>query len=163
MNRKLISVLTLGCALSIAAGGLVAEQQKDDDANRAQRFERRLEKMKSQLELSDEQFEKIKAIGAKYNERRSQMKAQLREARSGVRALMQADTLDRERIRAGLERNAKLRVDLGMLRVDQRIEMERVLTPGQKEMLRKKMKERRLKNKDRRERKNKAAARGERS
>ncbi|MEQ9363034.1 MAG: hypothetical protein RIF32_02255, partial [Leptospirales bacterium] len=51
-----------------AFGGLAAEEKPDGRSDRREnRSEQRLEKMKQQLQLSDAQFEKIKAIHAKYD------------------------------------------------------------------------------------------------
>jgi Spy/CpxP family protein refolding chaperone len=129
-----------------AFGGLAAEEKPDGRSDRREnRSEQRLEKMKQQLQLSDAQFEKIKAIHAKYAGERKTKHAAVSAARKAAKELLTAETLDRGRIRASLEETARLRIDLRMLMVDQRLEMETVLTPEQKKLLREKIKARKNK------------------
>ena len=147
MKISLISVFTGLLVLSTAAAaGLSAQENSDPREDlRENRSEQRLEKMKRQLELSDAQFEKIKAIHAKYAAQRESKRTAVAAARKTVQELLTAETLDRGRIRAGLENAAQLRIDLRMLMVDQRIEMETVLTAEQKKVLREKIKTRKNK------------------
>lgn len=133
----IVTTLVL-CFITTATAGLYAEKDQDHS-------EQRLEKMKRHLKLSDAQLEQIKGIHKKFEPQREKLKTEAQAARAVSQELMVAESPDRAKIRAALEKSAKIRIDMRMLWIDQRLEMEQVLNPEQKKIWRAKMKERQAK------------------
>lgn len=143
MKINLIPILMGLFVVSATFSGLSAEKEN--------RFEHRLEKMKEHLKLTDEQSAKIKGIYEKYGAQRGKLKTEMQAAKQASQKLMSAEKLDRTQIRASLENSAKIRINLRMLSIDQRLEMEQILTPAQKKIWREKMKQRQKKKGDKKQ------------
>lgn len=93
--------------------------------------------MAAGLDLSDRQKEQMADLHEAHQRRMIATRSGLAEARLDLRKLMRAESPDRAKIDATIDRMAKLRADAQKSRVATRLEAQKVLTPEQ----RKKMKD----------------------
>ena len=110
---------------------------------------KRLEYMKKALKLSDEQATKIKGIMEKYQAQHQSLRTKMQSAHLSLRKLVTADNPSRSAVKSKLEEISRLKVEKGLLRFDQRQEMDAVLTAEQKSQWRAMMQKRFEKNKRR--------------
>lgn len=90
--EKLISTIVV--AASIVSGVALAGPGEGNNTG-SKKFEKIVERMKTSLELSDDQTEQIKAINAKHAEKMAELKKQQKELREQMDAEIKA-VLDAE-------------------------------------------------------------------
>jgi Spy/CpxP family protein refolding chaperone len=92
--------------------------------------------MKEQLGLSDTQVEKISDINLNYRKQHLYLKEKLDPKRTQLKRLLLEENVDLTKVRKLLEEIASIQVDMRMLMIKQRLEIERVLTSKQRKKMR---------------------------
>ena len=101
--------------------------------------------MKDTLKLTDKQIEDIGKINNKYMIELLKIKERLEPYRLKIRRLLLSNNVDLKEVRSILEKIAVLDVEKRFNRIKQRLEIEKILTPIQREKLRNERKSRRKK------------------
>ena len=92
-------------------------------------------RMKEELGLSDDQIEKIGDINLKYEKKLLKFREKLAPKKIRLRSLIIEDNVDLSKVRSLLSEVYKLKLEIRMLRIEQRLEIEKVLTKSQKSKL----------------------------
>ena len=95
------------------------------------------------LDLSETQQEQIKTIHRETAKKKAQKKADIRIAHIDLEALMDEGQTDRKKIHTQIKKIATLRADMKILQVDQRLDIQKLLNPEQRERFKKMGKHRR--------------------
>jgi Spy/CpxP family protein refolding chaperone len=98
-------------------------------------IERRRELAK-QLELSDEQRQRIEAIRDRQQRMGIEQRAKMNIARLDLRTLLRAERLDRQALEAKVDDISRIEAQLRKARLDMLLDMRNVLTPEQQKKLR---------------------------
>ncbi len=93
-------------------------------------------RMKKDLNLSDEQVTKIANINKDHQKKMLDYKEKLAPKKIQLKKLLLEDSVDMARVRALLKEIGDLRVELQALRIEHRLDIEKVLTPEQKAKMR---------------------------
>ncbi len=137
MNMKTITlaVIALVTVAPITAkyhqGGMACNEEKGyaDDLHQ-KIFDP--ERMQKQLSLSQEQTDKIRKINEDYRRKHEAMRAEMEPRHDSLREELMADNVDLEKIRSMLKASSDKMIEMRMLRIEHRLEIEKVLTPEQK-------------------------------
>src|SRR5690349_3429423 len=120
-----IGGLVLVGAGAVAAGGAA------DGARQA----RRVEFLKEELRLSDDQVDQLRRLQADERAAMVRRRADLEAARQGLRELLTAPVLDEAAVAAKVRQLSGLQAALLQARVDARVAFRKSLTPEQVERL----------------------------
>jgi Spy/CpxP family protein refolding chaperone len=93
-------------------------------------------RMKKDLNLTDEQVTKIGDINKEHRKKMLDYKEKLAPREIQLKKLLLEDTVDMAKVRALLKEIGDLRVELQALRIEHRLDIEKVLTPDQKAKMR---------------------------
>ena len=143
---KKISIIPIALILIIfiGNGGLQAQQYWGDRGRRGPRGPEFRHKgppggmffgnprMKEELGLSNDQIEKIGVINIKYEKKYLNFREKLEPKKIRLKSLLIEDKVDLSKVRGLLNEISKLKVEIRMLRIEQRLEIEKVLTKSQK-------------------------------
>ncbi len=146
MKRTIISALTL-TAIIITTPVLFAYNGKKGGKHRpgpppwAREHRKGIffgdpEAMKEKLGLSEDQVEKIGSINLKYKKEFLKIKEKLAPKEIKLKSMLLEDNVDLKKVRSQLKDMAGLKVELRMLRIMQRLDIEKILTSKQKAKLR---------------------------
>ncbi len=91
--------------------------------------------MRERLNLSPEQMRQIASINERYQGIMTGLREKLRPLREQLRTEMLKRSVDRHRVRTILEKISKVEVEIRYNRITHRLDMEKVLTAEQKNML----------------------------
>ncbi len=94
------------------------------------------EHMRENLNMTDKQIDLISGINAKYRDRLIVFRDRIRPKKIELRRLLLREKLDLKSIRKLLKEIADIEVEIRMIRIVQRNEIENVLTPSQRERMR---------------------------
>lgn len=94
------------------------------------------ERMKKELKLTDEQVKKIAAINRDHEKKMLEYRETLAPKEIRLKKMLLEDTVDIEKVRSLLKEIGDVKVDLRVLRIQHRLEIEKVLTPEQKAEMR---------------------------
>ena len=90
------------------------------------------EMMKKVLNLSDKQIEQIEAIRVKYKKQVLTYKEKTAPLKVRLQRLLLEDTVDLNAVKTLLKEISDQKVEIRMLKIQERIEIEKVLTPQQR-------------------------------
>lgn len=90
------------------------------------------EYLKDTLQLSDEQINKIKKINSDHRDKIGSLLGKIRPLHRELRTVMLADDIDLTRARTLLEDISKIEIEIRMLKLKHRAEIEKILTAEQK-------------------------------
>jgi Spy/CpxP family protein refolding chaperone len=93
-------------------------------------------RMKEDLGLTDEQVSRISAINLEHKKQMLAMREQIEPKRAQLQKLLLDENVDLGQVRQTLKEIADLQVEVRMLRIKHRIEIEKVLTAEQRAKLR---------------------------
>ena len=147
---KLVTAMALALVL---AGGQALYAQKGDRAGRGDRYHKGMHgdgamidgcgpfygdpaRMKTTLGLSDDQVNKIAAINQEYKKKFLDYKEKLAPKHVQLRKLLLEDEVDIKAARAVIKDISDLQVETRVLRIQHRLDIEKVLTKEQKTKLR---------------------------
>jgi Spy/CpxP family protein refolding chaperone len=94
------------------------------------------EALKYRFNLSDTQINKIKAINKKYHQKHVQRRDKMYYLRRTLRSIILAPEIDKAKLRSILKKISALEADLRYYKIMHRYEIEKVLTPEQRRMVR---------------------------
>jgi len=135
-TQKLLGA-TAALTLILSAGGLSAKPGKEGPRMDP---EKRLEHMRKNLDLSDEQTEQVRAIMAKYAPKREALMKKMAPLRKELFELMSQEAPDRNAVKAKMEQISDIRIELRLLMLDGRSETFRILNDEQKQKWKEQMK-----------------------
>src|SRR5208337_691492 len=92
--------------------------------------------MQKELGLTDEQVKSIADINKNYVKKMLDYREKLAPKHIHLKKMLLEDNVDLENVRPLLKEISDLKIELHMLRIQQRIEIEKVLTPVQKGKIR---------------------------
>jgi Spy/CpxP family protein refolding chaperone len=93
------------------------------------------EQMKEVLKLSDKQIEQIGRINKEFRDSMFRLHEKMKPLQLRLRELLLNDSINYNEVRALLIKISEVEVDMRMLRIKQRNEIEKVLTKEQKDRL----------------------------
>jgi Spy/CpxP family protein refolding chaperone len=88
-----------------------------------------------QLDLSDSQKSEIMSILEKYDNETANLKESLKETRKNLARVLHTDQADENQIRSTLRQAAPIKEELFVMRVKMVVELKKVLTPEQLQVL----------------------------
>ena len=91
-----------------------------------------IEKMKKKLELKDNQIDKISKINRKFKKKLLKHKEVLAPKRIRLKGLLLEEDINLNKVRSLLREISDVKIELRLLRIKHRIEIEKILTPDQK-------------------------------
>ncbi len=92
--------------------------------------------MRKELNITDKQIDLISGINKKYHDKLIVFRDRIHPMKEELRRLLLRDKLDLKNIRKLLKEIADLEVEIRMIRIVQRSEIEKVLTPEQRDSMR---------------------------
>jgi len=144
MKKTIKLVLVSMFMVAVATSGMVAKAEAfgfDRDKTEGM-HEKRGEKMDDlmrEIGLTREQQERIKALKEEYREKGEDLREQLKTKRIGLRDELNKPQSDKAVLRKLVDETADLYRKRTEFRVEGVLEMKKVLTPGQFELLNEKM------------------------
>ena len=93
------------------------------------------EALKARLNLSDEQVDKISAINLEYKKKLLKIREKMQPREIKLQGLLLEDNVNLKEVRSLLEEISALHVEMGMLRINQRLDIEKILTTSQRNKL----------------------------
>jgi len=136
MNK--IAVTLLAGSLALGGYGLVNaspdsyEKYEYQGKHCKHGKEGRLERMKSTLDLSEDQVTKIRAIKDKYRPEKMALRGKMKDARKQLREAMHADSIDKNKVKKLARQMGDLKTQKILLRADMKAEVHSVLTSEQR-------------------------------
>ena len=94
------------------------------------------EKMKKELGLNDEQLKKIAAINNEHHKKMLEFREKIAPKEIQLERLLLEDQVDLGKVKALLRDISDLKVEVHMLMIQHRLDIEKVLTPEQKDKMR---------------------------
>jgi Spy/CpxP family protein refolding chaperone len=96
-----------------------------------------IERMKERLNLSDKQIDNISKINITFKKSHLEMQEKMSPKKIKLKRLLLEESIDLKKVRALLKELSDLRVEVQMLRIKQRIDIEKQLTKEQRRNLKK--------------------------
>jgi Spy/CpxP family protein refolding chaperone len=93
------------------------------------------EKMKKELGLNDEQMKKIAAINNDHHKKMLEFREKIAPKEIQLERMLLEDQVDLGKVKALLREISDLKVEVHMLMIQHRLDIEKVLTPEQKEKM----------------------------
>ncbi|WCL49676.1 Spy/CpxP family protein refolding chaperone [Leptospira sp. GIMC2001] len=109
------------------------------------------EHMAKHLKLTKEQKAQVDKIQNDSKSKKEAYKTSIKKAKEELHALLAADELDKPKIRAKMEELSKAKIDMKMLWIDNRSEVNKILTAEQKAKHKEMMKKHHEKMKDKKD------------
>ena len=94
------------------------------------------EVLKEKINLNDEQLAAVTEINKKFREKMDSIHDKMKPKREALEKLVTAENVDRNKAKILLEEMSTLKVEAGMIRINHRLEIEKVLDARQQEKLR---------------------------
>jgi Spy/CpxP family protein refolding chaperone len=140
-------ILSLVLVFVFGMGSVSSQMGGDDDGYgygmHGRRGEGLLLEIKKDLNLSDEQFNKIKDCRNSVRKERKEFREERRKIRDSIRSEIEKEKTDMKKIDKLIEESVTLHRKHVKKRVDRLFEMKKILTPEQFKMLNAKMKDHR--------------------
>ena len=127
-------LLASACILGLLAGPTAIAASNDSgwgEARNAKYGQMREERMAKALNLSDQQRDQIAAIKSESRQVSQPYRDELKSHRKAMRDLVRADTLDTAAVRALATQASDARIELAVIRAEQRHKIRAILTPAQ--------------------------------
>ena len=145
--KKLIVPLLVILAVSFTDSSLLARKGKHREGhfkegphghggNGHRMFFGNPEMMKKELGLSDEQVDKISEINLDYKKKLLEIQKEISPKGITLQVMLLEDDVNLKNVRSLLREIADLKIEIRMLRIKQRLEIEKTLTRTQKTKLR---------------------------
>jgi Spy/CpxP family protein refolding chaperone len=90
------------------------------------------EALKGKLDLTDEQVDKIGTINLEYKKKLLKIREKMQPKETRLQGLLLEEDVNLKEVRSLLEEISTLHVEMGMLRISQRLDIEKILTAGQR-------------------------------
>jgi Spy/CpxP family protein refolding chaperone len=99
--------------------------------------------LKDELKLTDDQIAKITKINQDFREQFAKFRELMSPERLKLMDMLLKEDVNLDEVKARLKRIGDMKIDIQMTKIKHRLEIEKVLTPEQKDKHRKEMKQRR--------------------
>lgn len=149
-------VLVTGCLIGFVTMGVAqekpAEQKERHMARRVglemgpMEGDMPMMQMHKELDLSKEQMKQMKSIFSGSTNEMMTLQSRMQEAAKAQAELMSQDMPNEEAVLKGADEIAKIRAEIGRIRIKQILETRKILTPEQRVKMREKMNARMEKN-----------------
>lgn len=133
MKRFIQNALSLALIVACTAAG--AEKPHDRDGLSEGPWSKHFEKIIRELDLTEEQREKAKALRETRDELAKTQREKMRPLHEELRRLLEAEKVDLAAVRRQLETIGKGHVEMRMQDIQGRLEFEALLTASQKKKL----------------------------
>lgn len=104
--------------------------------------QKRLEFMKKNLNLTNDQVTKIKAISAKYEPKRKEARTNIQALHKELHTMLMDENPDKSKVKSKMEEISRIKIDMRLKGLDQRLEVTKILTTEQKAKWKERMKKR---------------------
>lgn len=135
MRRQ--AFIGVAAALALAVAGLAWAQPGDGKGPRAGRGggnqEQRFERMVEQLELTDDQAEKVRAIHENGKIERAALQKDLARLRNQLEGEMLKDDVSKQNVVRLTRQIGEKRTEMALMRIDHQFEIREILTPEQRD------------------------------
>jgi Spy/CpxP family protein refolding chaperone len=91
--------------------------------------------LRNNLQLSDEQIEKVAGINENFRKRHDELRERMRPRRIELKALLLAEKIDFDSVRKKLREISEIEVELKIIQIQHRLSLQEILTPEQKKQL----------------------------
>ena len=133
MNKTKIAFVLMGASIFILSGMIIYSYfSETKEIQRSPNFEMFLSRMKEDLELTEEQIEKIRSVHAPLEEKLGENNRRIIRMRMDLEKFIFADSFDENEIRRVMEDIDSLRRENHMFFIRMRFEDEKILTNPQK-------------------------------
>ncbi len=150
MKRKFIIAIVALTLLALGTGEISAQRFRDRDKRWRAGGHRYMregpehrgllfgdpQRMKEEFGLSDKQIDEIGKINLAYKKKFLDYREKLAPKRISLKKLLLEDEVNLNSVRSLLTEIAKIRVEIRMFRIEQRLAIEKVLTPSQRTQFR---------------------------
>jgi protein CpxP len=92
-----------------------------------------IKKMTTHLNLSKDQQTQMKKIHDEAKPQREAIKSKIKPLKEELHSLLSSDFVDKAKVRSKMEEISKFKIDMKMIMIDERIKINQLLTPEQKE------------------------------
>lgn len=125
IGKKLLVVGILAGAMGLSAHGKGEMGMHGDP-------EKHMERMKKHLNLTPTQETEIKKIMDASEPAKKESHDKIKKSREELHTLLEEDNLDKAKIRSKMEEISKLKLEKKMIWIDDRIAIQKLLTPEQR-------------------------------
>lgn len=131
---KKLLVLLVAASLTIAFSGVDVLAKRNTRGERSGKhgFIGNPAAMKERLGLSDEQVGKISEINLDYKKKYLEYRERIAPKRVKLRRMLLEENVDLQGVRSLLKEISDQRLEVRMLRIKQRLDIEKILTPSQR-------------------------------
>jgi len=144
MKNTLLFSLIIASILISTDTALLAERYRNrggdkkcyERGHRKGKFFGNPDVLKSELNLNDEQMTNLIEINLNYEKKHLVYREKLAPLRIKLKRMILEEDVDLSKIRQILKKTSELQVETRMLRIKQRLDIEKILTPAQKNKLR---------------------------
>ena len=149
-------VMVTGCLIGIVTLGVAQDKPAEQKERRMERHagleldkmegDMPMMQMRKELDLSKEQMMQMHGIFSGSTNEMKTLQSRMQEAAKAQAALMSQDMPNEEAVLKGADEIAKIRAEIGRIRLKQMLETRKILTPEQRVKMREKMNARMEKN-----------------
>jgi len=132
MRKVLILLVTLILVIAFSGGDVFANKPFKKERPTRHGFIGNPEVMKEKLGLSDEQIDTISEINLAYKKRYLECSEKIAPKKTRLRRMLLEENVDLQGVRSLLKEISDLRLEVIMLRIKQRLDIEKILTPSQR-------------------------------
>jgi Spy/CpxP family protein refolding chaperone len=142
-------VMVTGCLFGLVAMGVAQDKPAEPKERRIERHaglemgamegDMPMMQMHKELDLTKEQMKQIRGIFSASTNEMKTLQSRMQEAAKAQAALMSQDMPNEEAVLKGADEIAKIRAEIGRIRLKQMLEARKILTPEQRVKMRDKM------------------------
>jgi len=143
-SNKLLTAMIAIFILSVPVTYSHAQMRRGEGMMRGRMMERGNERcfgdrkfMRNILKLSDDQLDQIGKINERYRDILVDFRNRLQPKKLELREALMAQNPDLDRIRSYLKDISEIEVELRIVKIKQSLEIEKIFTPDQRELMRK--------------------------
>lgn len=132
MRKVLVLLIAAVLIVAFSGGDVLAKRPFKKEKPERHAFIGSPEAMKEKLGLSDEQIYKISEINIDYKKRYLEYREKIAPKKARLRRMLLEENVDLQGVRSLLKEISDLRLEVKMLRIKQRLDIEKILTPSQR-------------------------------
>lgn len=135
MRKVLVLLIAASIVVAFCGGDVLAKRPLKKERPERHGFIGNPEVMKERLGLSDEQVGKISEINLGYQKKYLEFRERIAPKRVKLKRLLLEENVDLQGVRSLLKEMSDQRLEVRMLRIKQRLDIEKILTPSQREKI----------------------------
>lgn len=132
MKKVLVFLLVPLMLLAFSGSEVSAKRSKKGDRSGRRGFIGNPVVMKERLGLSDGQVNQISAINLEYKKKHLEYEEKIAPKRIALKRMLLEASVNLEEVRSLLKQISDLRVEVRMLRIKQKLDIEEIFTPSQR-------------------------------